>query len=97
VWNPTFGYGLPPAIGGLETRAPTRRGGQSVFTRVTKPVVEDGKLVFDQWIAVNSPAAVNQRQVLKLALHTPVKFQHQLKTAAKFSFARKINFREDGV
>jgi len=38
-----------------------------VFVRVAKLMVEAGKPVFHHWFAVNSPVAVNQQQVLKLA------------------------------
>jgi hypothetical protein len=38
-----------------------------VFIRVAKLMADDGKSVFHLWIAVNSPSAVNQQQVLKLA------------------------------
>jgi len=38
-----------------------------VFIRVAKLMVDDGEPVFHHWFAVNSPAAVNQQQVMKMA------------------------------
>ncbi|HUZ07557.1 MAG TPA: hypothetical protein VMV89_08720, partial [Candidatus Paceibacterota bacterium] len=45
----------------------TRRNRRSVFIRVAKLMVDDGEPVFHHWFAVNSPAAVNQQQVMKMA------------------------------
>jgi hypothetical protein len=39
-----------------------------VLAGVAKSVMGDEKRAFHRWIAANSPAAINQRQVLKLAL-----------------------------
>jgi hypothetical protein len=54
-------------MGGPETRTATRRNRRSVFIRVARLRADDGKPAFHHWFAVNSPAAVNQQQVLKLA------------------------------
>jgi hypothetical protein len=54
-----------------------------MFTRVAKPVIEDGKPVFHQWIPTNSPAAVNPQQVLKLAL-LYLDLRHDLKESQPY-------------
>jgi len=55
-------------MGGSEIRSEIQCGGRSVVTRAAKLPVGDGKPVFHHRIAANPPAAINQRQVLKLAL-----------------------------
>lgn len=60
-------HGPPPTRGGPETRTANRLAGRSVFARVATPVVEDRKRVFHHAFPPNSPASLNQRQVLKWA------------------------------